>query len=103
VLAVIPPVIKVLALVISLGVFYWESGTADTGYLAANIAISVINAGWIVSDAKGAPLFGLSWEAAWILFVIPQWKLLSVKHPGLYLAVALSSRAAAMYMKKMVL
>ena len=49
-LAVIPPVIKVLALVISLGVFYWESGTADTGYLAANIAISVINAGWIVSD-----------------------------------------------------
>jgi hypothetical protein len=100
VLTVIPPVVKVMALVISIGMFYWESGATDSGYLTANIAILVINAGWIISDAKGALLFGVVWETAWILFVMLQWKLLSVKYPGLYLAVALSSRAVAMHVKK---
>ena len=45
---------KVVALAISLGMFYWEPGqnTTDTVCLAGNIAIAVINVFWIMFDVK---------------------------------------------------
>jgi hypothetical protein len=103
VLAAIPLAIKIVAMIVSIGMFFWESGTADHGYLAANIGVLVINACWIAYDAKEFMLFGLMWALAWIMFVLLQFPLLYVKHPGLYLAIALSSRAVAVYVKRFLL
>ena len=93
---------KVVALVISLGMFYWEFGqnNTDTVCLVGNIAIAVINVFWIMFDANDTLPFGLVWGISWTLFVVLQLPLLYVKFPGYYLAVALSSRSVAMYAKK---
>jgi hypothetical protein len=93
---------KVVALAISLGMFYWEPGQNTTGTvcLVGNIAIAVINVFWIMFDVKDTLLFGMAWGLSWTLFVVLQIPLLYVKFPGYYLAVALSSRSVALYVKK---
>ena len=82
--------------------FYWETAptSSDPAYLAANTAIAIVNVGWIVFDSLDTPVLGAMWGSAWAAFVGLQWRLLLVKNPGMYLAVAISSRAVVMYAKK---
>ena len=100
--AVIPLGIKLIALLVSVGMFYWEPGTpaVDRSYLVINIIVAVVNTIWILYDSRRALAFGVAWGVAWALFVALQWPLLGVKHPGLYLAVALSARAVAVSVRK---
>jgi hypothetical protein len=79
--------------------FYWEQAVPNPSYMPANVITAVANAAWIAYDSRNSKTFGVAWGLAWIIFVALQWPLLGTKHPGLYLALAISSRAVAIFVR----